>query len=244
MRENFSPTVKKHLSQSVALRCSNPSCNKLTAGPNENNGSINIGEAAHICAASPSGPRYDPEMSTEERKSFSNGIWLCKICARIIDLDEKIYTKELLLEWKKAAEQRAEDSFNKIYNTNNIFKEKEKKILKEISKTFGSYNTRYMLKSHHYAEAYERKSLDDLYTLMDFLDDNIHKIKNKDLLDTINIFKKLIFSFRWHLTTKGGPSRDKGYNVVDIEENQEEANELSEKIWDFYIEKMEVFIDE
>ena len=30
---------------------------------------INIGVAAHICAAAPGGPRYDSAMTEEERKS-------------------------------------------------------------------------------------------------------------------------------------------------------------------------------
>jgi hypothetical protein len=63
--------------------------------------------AAHITAASPGGPRYDPSLTPEERKSAGNGIWLCQACAKMVDNDEIRYTKPLLIQWKEAAEQEA-----------------------------------------------------------------------------------------------------------------------------------------
>ena len=49
---------------------------------------VSIGEAAHITAAAEGGPRYNPDLTPEERSSIENGIWLCKSCARMIDSDE------------------------------------------------------------------------------------------------------------------------------------------------------------
>jgi DNA-directed RNA polymerase subunit M/transcription elongation factor TFIIS len=43
-------------------------------------------------------------MTDEKRASISNGIWLCRECARKIDLDEMRYTVERLHGWKKAHE--------------------------------------------------------------------------------------------------------------------------------------------
>ena len=63
---------------------------------------INIGEAAHICAAAPGGPRYDPSMTPEQRKSASNGIWLCRNHAKAVDSDPA-YTVEILREWQMLA---------------------------------------------------------------------------------------------------------------------------------------------
>ena len=68
---------------------------------------MSIGEAAHITAAAAGGPRYDPSLSHLDRRSFSNGIWLCRNCARLIDADERGFTVELLREWKKKAETAA-----------------------------------------------------------------------------------------------------------------------------------------
>ncbi|MBS3652561.1 hypothetical protein KEU06_28695 [Pseudaminobacter sp. 19-2017] len=66
-----------------------------------------MGEAAHITAASPGGPRYDASLSSEERRSFSNGIWLCRDHAHQVDHDEEHFTVELLRQWKRNAEARA-----------------------------------------------------------------------------------------------------------------------------------------
>ncbi len=43
-------------------------------------------------------------MTDEERSDISNGIWLCRECARRIDLDEKRYPVELLHGWKRKHE--------------------------------------------------------------------------------------------------------------------------------------------
>ena len=54
MRDEFSVKTKEKLAKRVAYRCSNPQCRKPTIGPkDESDGTISIGEAAHIRAASP-----------------------------------------------------------------------------------------------------------------------------------------------------------------------------------------------
>jgi len=65
---------------------------------------VNIGVAAHITAASPGFCRYDPTLTSDERSSISNGIWLCQSCAKLIDSDESEYTIEKLRKWKSIAE--------------------------------------------------------------------------------------------------------------------------------------------
>jgi hypothetical protein len=90
MRDDFDEKTKEILSRRVGLRCSNPNCRKLTNGPQTNpTKAINIGVAAHITAASQNGPRFDANMTPEERKSAENGIWLCQNCAKLIDNDER-----------------------------------------------------------------------------------------------------------------------------------------------------------
>ena len=66
-----------------------------------------IADAAHICAASPEGPRYDPTQTPAQRRAKENGVWLCKICARVVDLDAAKYTVDLLRSWKRDAQGRA-----------------------------------------------------------------------------------------------------------------------------------------
>ena len=106
-RDNFSEKTRRILRERVGGKCSNPLCNRETCGPSDlEDKSLIIGEAAHIRAAAPGGPRYDPTMTSEERMHISNGIWLCRDCARLIDIDASAYPVEKLLSWKKEAERR------------------------------------------------------------------------------------------------------------------------------------------
>jgi len=115
MRDDFDARAKEILARRVGYRCSNPDCRKLTSGPQEDpTKAVSIGVAAHITAASEGGPRYDPSLSSEERGSVDNGLWLCQNCAKLIDSDVQRYTPELLREWKRQAEQRARDEIEGI----------------------------------------------------------------------------------------------------------------------------------
>jgi hypothetical protein len=65
---------------------------------------VNLGEAAHIKAAREGQARYDANMTDAERSHISNGIWLCRECARRIDRDEERYPADLLRRWKREHE--------------------------------------------------------------------------------------------------------------------------------------------
>ncbi|WP_373496149.1 hypothetical protein [Aquiflexum sp.] len=68
---------------------------------------LKVGIAAHITAASPNGPRFDPNLTEAERTSIENGIWLCPNCSILIDKDPLSFPKTLLLEWKSESEKEA-----------------------------------------------------------------------------------------------------------------------------------------
>lgn len=107
-RDNFYAKTKRTLADRVGHICSNPKCRAPTSGPNSNEEkTINLGNAAHITAAAPGGPRYDASLSVEARRSISNGIWLCSKCADLIDKDEARFPVDLLNAWKQGAEDRA-----------------------------------------------------------------------------------------------------------------------------------------
>jgi hypothetical protein len=79
-----------------------------TVGANAaQDGIVTIGVAAHICAASAGGPRYDPLQTPEQRRGKENGIWLCQNCGKLIDSDEAKFTEEVLRRWKRDAQERA-----------------------------------------------------------------------------------------------------------------------------------------
>ena len=107
-RDDFTEVTKKILAERVSYKCSNPFCRRITIGPqNGDKKTVNIGEAAHICAAAKGGKRYNSEMTAEERKSPENGIWMCRTHAALIDRDEKYFTVEMLKRWKDDAESEA-----------------------------------------------------------------------------------------------------------------------------------------
>jgi hypothetical protein len=108
VRDNFSAKTIRLLQTRVGHCCSNPDCRRPTIGPAiEEDRTINIGIAAHITAASEGGPRYDRTLPGEERKSASNGIWLCQVCAKLIDSDAARYTGDVLRDWKREAVARS-----------------------------------------------------------------------------------------------------------------------------------------
>jgi hypothetical protein len=104
-KHDFAPKTKETLAKRVAMRCSNPLCQKVTSGPRDDPAmSVNIGVAAHITAASEGGPRYDVSLTPRQRSSSQNGIWLCQTCAKLVDNDVQRFTADLLREWKHRAE--------------------------------------------------------------------------------------------------------------------------------------------
>lgn len=119
MRDNFSKPTKETLAKRVSYRCSFPNCPITTIGPGHKSSSdiTNLGEAAHIHAASTGGPRYDPNMTEIERKSIENGIWMCRHHATLIDSDYINYSADTLRQWKMLAEEKASKALIEIDRT-------------------------------------------------------------------------------------------------------------------------------
>jgi hypothetical protein len=107
-RDEFTQATKRRLAQRAGYLCSHPECRRPTIGPAaSNDGTVNLGEAAHITAAAPGGPRYDPFLSPEDRRGQANGIWMCSLHAKEVDSDEEHFTVEKLRDWKSRAEAGA-----------------------------------------------------------------------------------------------------------------------------------------
>lgn len=66
-----------------------------------------VGEMCHIRARSPNGPRYDPEMTDEERDAYSNLLLLCPTHHTIVDEAPEKYPPEKLESWKEQHEQQS-----------------------------------------------------------------------------------------------------------------------------------------
>jgi phage baseplate assembly protein W len=122
-RDGFSKRTVSDVALRASHRCSLPDCQRHTAGPGDESSSAVaiIGEAAHICAASPGGKRYVESMSQDERSHINNAIWLCVTHARLIDRDAVTFSIERLREIKlnheaacKAELQRASSGIVKL----------------------------------------------------------------------------------------------------------------------------------
>src|ERR1700733_268880 len=86
--EDFPEAMKQAIARRVGYLCSRSNCRRPTVGPHTSPEKVTlIGVAAHICAASPGGPRFDPTMTAEARRAPENGVWLCATCAQEIDKD-------------------------------------------------------------------------------------------------------------------------------------------------------------
>ena len=116
MRDDFTKKTKELLAKRVAWCCSFLGCGINTIGPGHQSSEdiINLGEAAHIHAAAPNGPRYEENMTPEQRKSIDNGIWMCRQHARMIDSDFINYSANTLRQWKIIAEKETYDSLKEI----------------------------------------------------------------------------------------------------------------------------------
>lgn len=99
-RDDFSRPTNRLLAENSSYFCNNPDCRRTTVLNTSGDRSSKYGVAAHICAASENGPRYDSSQTREERSNYDNGIWLCANCSIIIDRDVEKYSKELLKSWK------------------------------------------------------------------------------------------------------------------------------------------------
>lgn len=107
-RDDFTERTKLQIAKRAGWLCSYPPCRAPTVGATSDGlGEINIGTAAHICAAAPGGPRYDEKMSPEERSSPNNGIWMCRDHGKAIDSNDPEFTVERLREWKRQAQQES-----------------------------------------------------------------------------------------------------------------------------------------
>ena len=107
-RDDFSEKTKLQLAKRAGWLCSDPLCRRPTIGSNsDGDGEINLGIAAHICAAAPQGPRYDSTMTPAQRKSAENGIWMCSLHGKAVDAKDSQFTAQRLREWKALAQKES-----------------------------------------------------------------------------------------------------------------------------------------
>lgn len=115
-RDDFSKKVIDAIAKRASYICSNPDCRCITVAASEEDDSkfLYNGVAAHITAASKDGPRYDDNLTSKERSSISNAIFLCGNCSIVIDKNNGIdFTTQELNEWKEQHEKWIRENLNK-----------------------------------------------------------------------------------------------------------------------------------
>ncbi len=109
-RDEFKQATKDALAKRVGYQCSYPGCRAITVGPSTESetSSSNIGIACHIYGAGgPQSPRFQAQLTAEEKKSPGNGIWMCAIHGKLIDDDEVRFTGPMLKQWREIAVRKA-----------------------------------------------------------------------------------------------------------------------------------------
>ena len=91
----YKPSTIRRLDTLSANQCAEPNCNRMLVA--EDGVSI-VSKICHIEAASINGPRYNPNTTDDQRRSFDNLILLCDEHHTIIDNNENqsIYSQSNL----------------------------------------------------------------------------------------------------------------------------------------------------
>ncbi|MEY7852159.1 HNH endonuclease [Natrarchaeobius sp. A-rgal3] len=84
-------------------QCAFPDCDQQLIDFDRN--SV-IGEMCHIHAQKPGGSRYDADMGTDERESYSNRILLCRNHHKLVDDSPDEFPAKVLERWKQEHEEQ------------------------------------------------------------------------------------------------------------------------------------------
>ncbi len=84
--------------------CSFPECRRELVQEPSRDGSVPVGEIAHIVAEQPDGPRGQSPLSLEQRNHPPNLMLLCPTHHTEIDKAPQTYTVERLIEFKRRHE--------------------------------------------------------------------------------------------------------------------------------------------
>lgn len=100
MSRNYKIKDIKKLFSFCGNQCAEPNCTNGIIGKD---GITVVGEICHITAANTHGPRYNPDLTDDERRSYENLILLCPEHHKLIDNPDNkdLYSEALLKQWKQ-----------------------------------------------------------------------------------------------------------------------------------------------
>lgn len=91
-------------------------------------------DIAHIKAATPGGPRFDPNMTNEERAAHPNVILLCTAHHKVVDRDPDTYTVEVLTAWKT---EREGPNLNALRGLSGLTEERLAEMIEDVVRSSG-----------------------------------------------------------------------------------------------------------
>tara|TARA_B100000809_G_C15140356_1_gene532922 strand:+ start:2047 stop:3612 length:1566 start_codon:yes stop_codon:yes gene_type:complete len=194
-RDDFNEKVKQLLCQQVGGKCAKPDCRITTIGPHVIiDKRTTIGVAAHIAAAAKGGPRFDQLMSTKERKSVHNGIWLCQNHAREIDVNPDKYPIGLLESWKENAISLADCELGqRQLSQAEVDTKAVDTLLSHVQPTFQQNKITSLIQTVHKGVAAKFDQLDSRFSVSTRFDGNNvnYRIDAKeDIPLTLNVFNE------------------------------------------------------
>lgn len=235
MRDNFSEDTKRQLAWSVGNVCS--ICGHATHGPNEDfSGSINNGVAAHITAAASGGPRYDPNMTEAERKSFNNGIWVCPTHGSLIDKVHLAFSVSDLQSYKLRAMQAQKSKlFNIIQNIVVNHQSRDALILDKYAEMLPYHYLREL--SNEPFGAYVLHSITDpLYNVEAVMNDPAYIFTDQSLESIRNELNVAVCDFWHHFGAQSAGLMDR-YEYINIPQFKARNPNTDERYWELYIEE-------
>ncbi|MFD7732047.1 hypothetical protein ACFV6F_16870 [Kitasatospora phosalacinea] len=134
----------RNLYADAAGRCQNPECLSSVLIRAKNGIRVNVGEMAHIIAASNGGPRPNPQADPNDLALEENLILLCLKCHKLVDSQESAYPIDLLASWKSQHEDRISQAFGvHVFATRTEARSKVEHYLdrnRATFETFGPYS--------------------------------------------------------------------------------------------------------
>ncbi len=110
LRREYSNTTVAALMTLARGGCYAPRCGAPTVRIIDGEPVLNL-DIAHIRALKPSGKRFDPEWTLEQRNSFANLLLLCNVHHKRVDgVGSEKYPVEVLENWKRLREADGQDA--------------------------------------------------------------------------------------------------------------------------------------
>ncbi|ALO34516.1 hypothetical protein CMT41_07155 [Colwellia sp. MT41] len=233
-RDEFLEGTKRILADRAGWRCSFPNCGQFTLGPSNTDldKKINNGIAAHICAAAENGPRYDPNMTPEQRKSLDNGIWMCRNHGNLIDADFSTYTVEQLKEWKVQAENFA---YTMLANPSNLapavssYSEQDRRVFDFLNGIL-PYEVIQKINDEPFGRYVPDCVIKPFHDLIYYENDPVYHFINVELEGLRTLLLQQAWCFNRHFAQQSAGAVG-GYDYINISEFRRYNPDIPESYW-------------